>query len=534
MVLTRATLAVALALTLAPASPARAAASGPPRRRHPRRARRPRHRRLCPRGRVDPPAARAGPRRRGQPPRLPHRERRKLLPPDGLRCRLPAPLRPARRRRRLRERRPCVAHHGDRARRRLRWFPCASSFEVGLEARGASGHGRGGSGRRARRAHRCVLIKQGWGWSFASLTLTAALLAGGCFFSPPECELCADPSDDVCFPAEGEKPPPDACGTFVSSSLGQDGADGSKSAPLRTLGEALARAAPGARIYACGERFEEALVVPPSVWLFGGLDCTEGFWYAPSKGRTEIAGPPGVPAITLPPAPDAPQQPETRIVDVRAVGAPPWSRAPPRSPCSRTTRTSSSSARRSSPPTAPTARTAPRTTSPRPPARTAGPAPSACTAGLVPGATTVQSACDDGFTDGGRGGDGALLLGDDGADGAPETFVNHGVGAPEAGATLCTPGKVGAPGTSGEPGAGGTSLGILGPSGIPRRARRRGHARHPRAGRRRRRRARRRRHVGVRPRPQERRRERRQRRQPAGAVVAAAGAVSPAAPASRS
>jgi hypothetical protein len=309
------------------------------------------------------------------------------------------------------------------------------------------------------------LIKQGWGWSFASFTLTAALLAGGCLFTPPECELCVDPSDDVCLPAEGEKPPPDACGTFVSSSLGQDGADGSKTAPLRTLEEALARAAPGARIYACGELFEEAVVVPPSVWLFGGLDCAEGFWYAPSKGRTEIAGPPGVPAITLPPAPDAPQQPETRIVDVRAVGAPPVD--PGASSIAlladhanvvlvRTTLVASDGADG--------AHGAPHD-DPAPPGKEGSTGADACTAGLVSGAPTVQTACDDGFTEGGRGGDGAILLGDDGADGAPETFVNHGAGAPESGAALCTPGKVGAPGTSGEPGAGGISLGSLGPSG---------------------------------------------------------------------
>ena len=291
-----------------------------------------------------------------------------------------------------------------------------------------------------------------------AVTVPAALLVQGCLFDPPDCELCVEPGIDVCIPAEGHKPPPDACGTFVSSSLGDDAAAGSKAAPLRSLGAALARANPGARIYACGELFEEAVVVPPAVSLFGGLDCTDGFWYAPTLDRTEIVAPRGVPAITVTSHAEAAGLPETRIVDVRAVAA---ARDEPGASSIaaivdhaavvfvRTTLVATDAVDGADGAPA---------DEPATPGEDGQPGAQACTHSIVPGGPGVATACADTSSTGGEGGDGGSSEGEDGEDGAPLVVVNHGTGATTG---VCIPGTPGAPGAPGETGKGGTSLGAI-------------------------------------------------------------------------
>ncbi|MCC6554909.1 MAG: hypothetical protein IT372_18200, partial [Polyangiaceae bacterium] len=74
-----------------------------------------------------------------------------------------------------------------------------------------------------------------------------------------------------CVPSENADPVGD-CGVFVSSSLGDDANDGTKAAPVRTLGKALTLAGFGdRRVYACAEQFDEAIQVLPGIAIYGGL-----------------------------------------------------------------------------------------------------------------------------------------------------------------------------------------------------------------------------------------------------------------------
>jgi hypothetical protein len=86
------------------------------------------------------------------------------------------------------------------------------------------------------------------------------------------------------------------------------------------------------------------------------------------------------------------------------------------------------------------------------------PGADACSAEIVPGGPAVATSCGDVQTVGGRGGDGMLDRGGDGADGAPLPVPNptgSSVGGSGRGSTACTPGQHGLDGAFGEPGDGG-------------------------------------------------------------------------------
>lgn len=296
------------------------------------------------------------------------------------------------------------------------------------------------------------------------MSLSTFALPGlpGCFFSPPECELCGDPRDDVCIPAEGLGPPPDACGKFVSSGA-DTGGDGTKSRPFRSLADAFAAAAPGAGVYACGEVFQEAITVPAGARLYGGLDCEQGFRYAPDAARTQIAPPSGTVALRLGPGDE-----ETHVVDVRVVG-PPASEPGGSSIAAlvdrarvvfvRTTLVALDGADGAD-------------GAPHEAAASAGedgvPGGDACSDVTVPGGFAVLGTCRHGWSMGGRGGDGTTTLGEDGEDGTPWAFVNHGQGQLAIDPPVrCSPGWAGDDGDDGEPGLGGglDTHGSLGPRG---------------------------------------------------------------------
>lgn len=81
----------------------------------------------------------------------------------------------------------------------------------------------------------------------------------------------------------------DGCGIFVSAALGSDElGNGSRRLPVATLGRAVELAAEDTKmVYACGEIFHEAIVVPPGFVLSGGLDCASS--WAPGAMPTELA-----------------------------------------------------------------------------------------------------------------------------------------------------------------------------------------------------------------------------------------------------
>jgi hypothetical protein len=79
-------------------------------------------------------------------------------------------------------------------------------------------------------------------------------------------------------PADG--PVPEACGVWVSASMGDDANEGNQVKPVKTLTHAIELAAKGpGHVYACEETWNEALQMPENVSMHGGFDCTNGWKY---------------------------------------------------------------------------------------------------------------------------------------------------------------------------------------------------------------------------------------------------------------
>ncbi|WP_437992405.1 PGRS family protein [Sorangium sp. So ce145] len=92
-----------------------------------------------------------------------------------------------------------------------------------------------------------------------------------------------------CVPSETTEAVGDACGVFVSASGNDEGA-GTKADPVKTLSEAIARAAEqGSAVYACAEEFKEAAEVPAGMAIFGGLDCANGWVWIGETAKTVVA-----------------------------------------------------------------------------------------------------------------------------------------------------------------------------------------------------------------------------------------------------
>lgn len=103
-------------------------------------------------------------------------------------------------------------------------------------------------------------------------------------------------SDLVCPDDPAEGPVPEECGVWVSAGKGHDENEGSQANPVATLTRAIDLAAEGkGRVYACGETWAEALIVPSGVSLHGGFDCDGGWAYAGETKRMMIT-PPSVPS----------------------------------------------------------------------------------------------------------------------------------------------------------------------------------------------------------------------------------------------
>lgn len=90
------------------------------------------------------------------------------------------------------------------------------------------------------------------------------------------------------------------CGVWVSSTLGNDSHEGTRAKPVATLQQAITLAQGGvARVYACGEEYNEAVTLPAGVSLFGGFDCQHGWRYVGEPARAQIQSPPKLAALTL-------------------------------------------------------------------------------------------------------------------------------------------------------------------------------------------------------------------------------------------
>ncbi|XYH95852.1 DUF1565 domain-containing protein [Sorangium sp. So ce1128] len=132
-------------------------------------------------------------------------------------------------------------------------------------------------------------------------------------------QTCDEPSPPApppaASPCDGDPqgaPALDGCGVFVRAD-GDDRNPGTRKQPVKTLQRAIVLAAggrsdgeaPTRRVYACGETFEEAVVLPSGVDLWGGRRCADGDWsFGWSFGGADqlitiAPGPAGVPVRVL-------------------------------------------------------------------------------------------------------------------------------------------------------------------------------------------------------------------------------------------
>lgn len=90
-------------------------------------------------------------------------------------------------------------------------------------------------------------------------------------------------------PADGAVRPD--CGIWVSASSGDNASPGTQEEPVQTLAQGIALAQGGSkRVYACGEVYKEAVVVPSGISLFGGFDCEHAWRYVGTSRRATIVG----------------------------------------------------------------------------------------------------------------------------------------------------------------------------------------------------------------------------------------------------
>lgn len=141
--------------------------------------------------------------------------------------------------------------------------------------------------------------------AFGALAFVGGVVFLGCSNEAEKCErlgTCSPPSSgsggggtSTCVPSKNALPVSDSCGIFVSTSLGDDGGDGSKSDPVRTLAKAIDLAVQGGTsVYACAETFAEAVTVPAGMLFFGGLACSTDWRYAAGEKTTVEAPSDGI------------------------------------------------------------------------------------------------------------------------------------------------------------------------------------------------------------------------------------------------
>ncbi len=127
---------------------------------------------------------------------------------------------------------------------------------------------------------------------------TALLALLACGSKDEETPLAPNPAraaEEVPPAIIGGTPSPDEIeethGVFVAS-IGNDSNNGSRLAPLATLGNAISMAEKmGKRVYVCAGRYEEAITIPNGVSMVGGLDCSDAHVWRVGTARSQIAAP---------------------------------------------------------------------------------------------------------------------------------------------------------------------------------------------------------------------------------------------------
>jgi hypothetical protein len=276
-----------------------------------------------------------------------------------------------------------------------------------------------------------------------------------------------------CVPSEDNKIIADGCGLFVSSSLGDDGGDGSKAKPFKSLATAVEKAgSEGKPVYACAEELVGSVSITSSIALYGGLDCSDGWTYVGATTKSVLVGDVDAVALTLAKsaggaavvdfsiqAPDAMKEGASSIAVVAEEVTAELVR------CELVAGNGAKGA-------------AGAAGDPNGMSATSGAAGNAgkdaCSdldgtpgpdAMLLGGASSTNDCGASEVSVGGRGGDGNTLFGDGGSVGQSGTAGQAGAGEPAAGAWDCLPGSgQGTSGSSGE--AGMPGLGAMGPGAI--------------------------------------------------------------------
>ncbi|KYG03027.1 hypothetical protein BE21_53670 [Sorangium cellulosum] len=301
----------------------------------------------------------------------------------------------------------------------------------------------------------------------------SASAGAGCSYA----EDCA--RSFTCHPLPGEMPPSlpaspcdgdpatspakDGCGVFVARH-GDDASDGTREAPVRTLRRAVEKAAePGGtrRVYACAEDFEEAVVLPSGVAIWGGRDCGAEAWtWGGGESFTGIAPEPGRVPLTV----EARQESRTSLVfGVRLTAAdavrPSGSSVGMLVGEGAAVEVVSSEILAGDGADGADGESAPQGEPWRAPDGAGGQkGGDGCLADWTEGAPPVMSVCEDGTTSvGGAGGDCDVAAGGDGEPGAPAPepgSIDNGERG-KGGAMTCTPGEKGGDGAPGANGVGG-------------------------------------------------------------------------------
>ncbi|KYF75437.1 hypothetical protein BE20_10560 [Sorangium cellulosum] len=330
--------------------------------------------------------------------------------------------------------------------------------------------------RRARAARRAAVSL-----AIAALGACGASVASGCMYLGNHCweeQTCDEPAPPAPPPAAspcdgdpGRAPALDACGVFVRAQ-GDDRNPGTRERPVKTLRRAIVLAAggrrdgeaPTRRVYACGETFEEAVVLPSGVDLWGGRSCADGDWsFGGADQLTTIApGPAGVPVRVL----DGGGARST-MFGVRVVAAEGSASDGKSSIGMILSQGAKVRVVESQVHTADGKDGEPGEDAPRLRAKDGeygNDGVNACTAEVATGAPPVITECDGGIESiGGQGGDGYVEAGGDGSPGAPSSAESpvSGEGGLGADSERCSAGNPGAAGEDGWHGAGASGLGSL-------------------------------------------------------------------------
>ena len=119
----------------------------------------------------------------------------------------------------------------------------------------------------------------------ASSACTGDLFHDTTWAGEAACPANAEPHDNACV-VTNER------GVFVRSE-GDDGAAGTREAPVKTLAKAIEIAKTSNKsIFACNQTFAEAIIIPSGVAFYGGLDCAQDWRYGDSKTTIALAPPP--------------------------------------------------------------------------------------------------------------------------------------------------------------------------------------------------------------------------------------------------